>query len=119
MLFFLKRYLNRLSAAQIAEVEEWERALCVTETELVEKFLEILQRRAAELKTLGATSVEQLFSGHRKKTDGDIRFGYDFVRRSWSQLSLAQQQRVKQALEPFVVQVEEMPPYGWKNCKFT
>ena len=68
---FLKRY---------AEVELWEGDLCVTETEHVDKFLEMLQRREAELKSLNATSVEQLFSGHRKKSDADLRFGYDFVR---------------------------------------
>ena len=106
---FLKRYVDRVSAVQIAEVQKWEREFCVTETELVDKFLEMLQRREAELKTLVATSVQQLFSGHRKKTDADLRFGYDFVRRSWSQLSLAEQQRVRQALEPFVHEVEQMP----------
>ena len=106
---FLKRYLDRLSAAQMVEVKKWEGDFCVTETELVNKFLEMLQRREADLKTLAATSVQQLFSGHRKKTDADLRFGYDFVRRSWSQLSLAEQQRVRQALEPFVHEVEQMP----------
>ena len=39
--FFLKRYLERLSAAQIAEVERWEREFCVTEAELVDKFLDV------------------------------------------------------------------------------
>ena len=103
--FFLKRYLERLSAAQIAEVERWEREFCVTETELVDKFLEMLQRREADFKTLGATSVEQLFSGHRKKTDADL--GYDFVRRSWRQLSVAEQQRVSETgIEALV---EQMP----------
>ena len=106
---FFKRYVKKLSAGQIAEVADLERDLCVTETELVGKFVEVLERRQADLKKLGATSFEQLFSVHRKKTDEDYRFGYDFMRRSWSQLSLAQQQRVKQALEPFVMQVEEMP----------
>ena len=48
-------------------------------------------------------------SGHRKKSDADLRFGYDFVRRSWTQLSLPQKKRVQQALQPFVVQVEQMP----------
>ena len=106
---FLKRYVHRLSQSQIAEVELWERDLCVTETEHVDKFLEMLQRREAELKSLNASSVEQLFSGHRKKSDADLRFGYDFVRRSWTQLSLPQKKRVQQALQPFVVQVEQMP----------
>ena len=106
---FLRKYLKRLSSAQSAEVVEWERELCVTETEVVEKFLEMLHRRDADLKKLGATSLEQLFSGHNKKNDADVRFGYDFVRRSLSQLSLSEQQRVKLALKPFVVQVEEMP----------
>ena len=73
---FLKRYFHRLGASQIAEVELWERDLCVTETEHVDKFLEMLKRREAELKTLNATSVEQLFSGHRKKSDADLRFGW-------------------------------------------
>ena len=99
---FLKRYVHRLGAAQIAEVELWERDLCVTESEHVDKFLEMLQRREAELKSLNATSVEQLFSGHRKKSDADLRFGYDFVQRSWTQLSLPQKKRVQQALQPFV-----------------
>ena len=106
---FLKRHLKRLSAGQIAEVAEWERAFCVTETELVGKFLEMLQRREADLKMLNATCVEQLFSGHLKKTDADLRFGYDFVRRSWTQLSLPEQKRVQQALQHFVVQVEQIP----------
>ncbi len=106
---FLKRYVDRLSAAQIVEVQKWEREFCVTETELVDKFLEMLQRREADLKTLVATSVEQLFSGHRKKTDADLRFGYDFARHSWRQLSAAEQQRVRQALGPFVHEVEQMP----------
>ena len=106
---FLKRYLHRLSESQIAEVELWERDLCVTETEHVDKFLEMLQRRGSDLKKLNATSVEQLFSGHRKKSDADLRFGYDFVRRSWTQLSLPQKKRVQQALQPFVAQVEQMP----------
>ena len=106
---FLKRHLKRLSAEQIAEVAEWERAFCVTETELVGKFLEMLQRREADLKMLKATCVEQLFSGHLKKTDADLRFGYDFVRRSWTQLSLPEQKRVQQALQHFVVQVEQIP----------
>ena len=106
---FLKRHLKSLSAEQIAEVAEWERDLCVTETELVGKFLEMLQRREADLKMLNATCVEQLFSGHLKKTDADLRFGYDFVRRSWTQLSLPEQKRVQQALQHFVVQVEQIP----------
>ena len=106
---FLKRYVHRLSQFQIAEVELWEGDLCVTETEHVDKFLEMLQRRDSELKTVNATSVEQLFRGHRKKSDVDFRFGYDFVRRSWTQLSLPQKKRVQQALQPFVVQVEQMP----------
>ena len=106
---FLKRYLDRLSAAQIVEVKKWESDLCVTETELVNKFVDMLQRREADLKTLVATSVDQLFGGHRKKTDADLRFGYDFMRRSWSQLSLGEQQRVRQALEPILFQVEQMP----------
>ena len=106
---FLKRHLKRLSAGQIAEVAEWERDFCVTETELVGKFLEMLQRREADLKMLNATCVEQLFSGHLKKTDADLRFGYDFVRRSWTQLSLPEQKRVQQALQHFVVQVEQIP----------
>ena len=105
---FLKRHLKRLSAGQIAEVAEWERDFCVTETELVGKFLEMLQRREADLKMLNATCVEQLFSGHLKKTDADLRFGYDFVRRSWTQLSLPEQKRVQQALQLFVVQVEQI-----------
>ena len=50
-------------------MEGWERDLCVSETELVEKFVHMLQRREADLKMLGASSVEQLFSGHNKKTD--------------------------------------------------
>ena len=83
--------------------------VCVGETEHVNKFLEMLQRREAELKTLNATGVEQLFGGHRKKADADLRFGYDFVRRSWAQLSLPQKKRVQQALQPLVVQVEQMP----------
>ena len=107
--FFLKRHLKSLSAEQITEVAEWERDLCVTETELVGKFFEMLQRREADLKMLNATCVEQLFSGHLKKTDADLRFGYDFVRRSWTQLSLPEQKRVQQALQRFVVQVEEIP----------
>ena len=106
---FLKRHLKRLSAGQIAEVAEWERDFCVTETELVGKFHEMLQRREADLKMLNATCVEQLFSGHLKKTDADLRFGYDFVRRSWTQLSLPEQKRVQQALQHFVVQVEQIP----------
>ena len=57
-----------MSGQQIAEVEGWERDLCVSETELVEKFVHMLQRREADLKMLGASSVEQLFSGHNKKT---------------------------------------------------
>ena len=35
---FLKRHLKKLSAGQIAEVAEWERAFCVTETELGAAF---------------------------------------------------------------------------------
>ena len=108
---FLKRYVHRLGASQIAEVELWERDLCVSEKEHVDKFLEMLKRREAELKTLNATSVEQLFSGHRKKSDADLRFGYDFLRRSWTQLSLPQKKRVQQALQPFVVQVESCDPF--------
>ena len=36
---YLKRYLHRLSGQQIAEVERWERDLCVSEEELADKFL--------------------------------------------------------------------------------
>ena len=99
---FLTRYLHRLSEEQLAVVAQWERELCVSETELVEKFLEMLGRREADLKVLGASSVEQLFSGHSKKTDEDLRFGYDFVRRQWSQLALADQERIRKALEPLI-----------------
>jgi hypothetical protein len=59
---FEKRYLHRLSGQQVAEVEGWECDLCVSETELVDKFLSMLQRREADLKMLGASSVEQLWS---------------------------------------------------------
>ena len=106
---FLTRYLHRLSEEQLAVVAQWERELCVSETELVEKFLEMLGRREADLKVLGASSVEQLFSGHSKKTDEDLRFGYDFVRRQWSQLAPADQERIRKALEPLIHKVEQMP----------
>ena len=106
---FLTRYLDRLSEEQLAEVAQWERELCVSETEGVEKFLEMLRRREAELKVLGASSVEQLFSGHSKKTDEGLRFGYDFVRRQWRQLAPADQERVRKALEPLIHKVEQMP----------
>ena len=49
-----------MSGQQIAEVEGWERDLCVSETELVEKFVHMLQRREADLKMLGASSVDDL-----------------------------------------------------------
>ena len=55
-------------------MEGWGWDLCISETELVDKFLSMLQRREADLKMLGASSVEQLFSGHNKKTDEDLRF---------------------------------------------
>ena len=106
---FLTRYLHRLSEEQLAVVAQWERELCVSETELVEKFLEMLGRREADLKVLGASSVEQLFRGHNKKTDEDLRFGYDFVRRQWSQLAPADQERIRKALEPLIHKVEQMP----------
>ena len=106
---FLTRYLHRLSEEQLAVVAQWERELCVSETELVEKFLEMLGRREADLKVLGTSSVEQLFSGHSKKTDEDLRFGYDFVRRQWSQLAPADQERIRKALEPLIHKVEQMP----------
>ena len=105
---FLTRYLHRLSEEQLAVVAQWERELCVSETELVEKFLEMLGRREADLKVLGASSVEQLFSGHSKKTDEDLRFGYDFVRRQWSELAPADQERIRKALEPMIHKVEQM-----------
>ena len=83
--------------------------ISVSKTDLVEKFLTMLQRRGADLRTLGGSSVEQLFSGHNKKADEDLRFGYDFVRREWQQLTKADQERVRKALEPLVQKVEQMP----------
>lgn len=106
---FISRYVHRLSAQQAAQVEVWERDLCVSETELVDRFLSMLQRRAADLKALGVSSVEQLFTGHKKKTDEDLRFGYDFVRRHWKQLARTDQERVRKALEPLLRKVEQMP----------
>ena len=47
--------------------------------------------------------------GHNKKTDEDLRFGYDFIRWHWSQLAQADQEQVKAALEPLVQKVEQMP----------
>ena len=114
---FLTRYLHRLSEEQLAVVAQWERELCVSETELVEKFLEMLGRREADLKMLGASSVEQLFSGHSKKTDEDLRFGYDFVRRQWSQLAPADQERIRKALEPLIHKVEQMPVKEFHDAK--
>ena len=114
---FLTRYLHRLSEEQLAVVAQWERELCVSEIELVEKFLEMLGRREADLKVLGASSVEQLFSGHSKKTDEDLRFGYDFVRRQWSQLAPADQERIRQALEPLIHKVEQMPVKEFHDAK--
>ena len=114
---FLTRYLHRLSEEQLAVVAQWERELCVSETELVEKFLEMLGRREADLKLLGASSVEQLFSGHSKKTDEDLRFGYDFVRRQWSQLAPADQERIRKALEPLIHKVEQMPVKEFHDAK--
>ena len=76
----------------------------------------MLRRREADLKTLNATSVEQLFSGHRKKTDAE-RFGCDFVRRSWRQPSLPQKKRVQQALQRLVVQVGQMPAKAVRGPK--
>ena len=114
---FLTRYLHRLSEEQLAVVAQWERELCVSETELVEKFLEMLGRREADLKVLGASSVEQLFSGHSKKTDEDLRFGYDFVRRQWSQLAPADQERIRKALEPLIHKVEQMPVKEFHDAK--
>ncbi len=116
-LFLINRYVHHLSATQKAEVEGWERELCVTGTEVVGKFLEMLERRGADLKELGAISVDQLFSGHKKKCDADLRFGYDFIRRSWKRLSQAQQQRVRQALKPFVHAVEQMPAKSVHDSK--
>ena len=99
---FLKRYLHRLSGQQIAGVEGWERDLWVSETELVEKFLQMLQRREADLKMLGASSVEQLFSGHNKKTDLDLRFRYDFIRRHVESVSaVSDQEQVKAGVRAF------------------
>ena len=114
---FLTRYVQRLSVEQAAEVEGWERDLCVSETDLVDKFLTMLQRREADLRTLGVSSVEQLFSGHNKKTDEDLRFGYDFVRRQWHQLAKADQERVRKALEPLVHKVEQMPVKATHDAK--
>ena len=114
---FLTRYLHRLSEEQLAVVAQWERELCVSETELVEKFLEMLGRREADLKLLGASSVEQLFSGHSKKTDEDLRFGYDFVRRQWSQLAPEDQERIRKALEPLIHKVEQMPVKEFHDAK--
>ena len=51
---------------------------------------------------LGASNVEQLFSGHNRKTDEDLRF-------NWGQLAQADQEQVKAALEPLVQKVEQMP----------
>ena len=115
--FFISRYLHRLSAQQTAQVEVWERDLCVSETESVDRFLSMLQRRAADLKTLGVSSVEQLFTGHKKKTDDDLRFGYDFTRRHWKQLARTDQERVRKALEPLLQKVEQMPVKALHDAK--
>ena len=77
----------------------------------------MLQQRAADLKKLQVSSVEQLFSGHSKKTDDDLRFGYDFVRRHWQQLARADQERVQKALEPLLHKVEQMPAKGTHDAK--
>ena len=115
--FFISRYWHRLSAQQNAQVEVWERDLCVSETESVDRFLSMLQRRAADLKALGVSSVEQLFTGHKKKTDDDLRFGYDFVRRHWKQLARTDQERVRKALEPLLQKVEQMPVKALHDAK--
>ena len=106
---FLKRYRQHLSPEQEALVQGWERDLCVSETALVEKFLTTLQQRKAELQALRATCAEELFSGHGKKADDDFRFGYDFLRRTWCHLSLVDQERVRRALQPLLIEVEHMP----------
>ena len=64
---FCRRIYEKLDEDMKATVQEWEAQLCVAPVGSVDKFLQILDRRKAELQLFAAASVESLFAVHAMK----------------------------------------------------
>ena len=111
---FMSRKHDKLSSEQKQLVEEWEAMICNPEDAAdslpllaarqrqVEKFLLMLKRRSADLRTLCAESFQQLFPTGNTQ-DADFRFGYDFRCRVCPKLRAEDLEHVNTGLESVLV----------------
>ena len=95
--FWRRRYEN-LDEDMKAKLQEWEALLCVPSVGSVDKFLQILDRRKVELQSFGAASVESLFAVHAMKGDAELRCCYDFMQRTFPNLTEETKEMVRNAL---------------------
>ena len=95
---FCRRIYERLDEDMKATVQEWEAQLCVAPVGSVDKFLQILDRRKAELQLFAAASVESLFAVHAMKGDAELRCCYDFMHRIFPSLTGDKKEMVSNAL---------------------
>ena len=95
---FWRRSYEKLDEDMKAKLQEWEALLCVPPAGSVDKFLQILDRRKAELQSFAAASVESLFAVHAMKGDAELRCCYDFMQRTFPSLTEETKEMVRNAL---------------------
>ena len=110
----ISRKYDKLSIEQKHLVDEWEAMICNPENAAdsfrflaarqrqVIKFLLMLQRRSADLRTLCAESFQKSFPTGNTQ-DADFRFGYDFRCRVYPTLKAEDLERVTRGLESILV----------------
>ena len=69
------------------------------------QFEKTLDRRRAEFLAIGATSVESVFSRHALKSDAELRFCYDFLKRVFPRPEEAEQQRIRKKMNDVLVRL--------------
>ena len=70
--------------------------ICVDETQQAfDKFMDFLRSRTEELSAVQAPSLLSFCSQHSRKSDQDMRFGYDFLTRKRSTLSEDQEAEIE------------------------
>ena len=79
---FLNRHFKRLEKT-LEQWKDWGRMICASD-DYGATLRPQEQARHADLVHIGASSVVGLFNVHARKADVDLRFGFDFIRRVYS-----------------------------------
>ena len=98
---FFRRKKASLSSEQEQELLSLEREICADSAAprpLVDadcrKFVEIVQKRKDELQKLGKSSLEACFNTQHSKSDKDLRFCFNFLKRKKACFSPEQEQEL-------------------------